>query len=126
MKPETLMSRRAASILAHRAVSSSRVTVTFLMTRFSRYTDLVSTPAYFPSYLALWRKAEDVGLDWASAFDHFLPIFSDPEGRCFDGQTLLAAMAAHTSRLRCGTIVTGVTYRHPAVRAIGGDVRSVR
>lgn len=42
MKLETLMSRRAASILAHRAVSSSRVTVTFLMARFSRYTDLVT------------------------------------------------------------------------------------
>jgi alkanesulfonate monooxygenase SsuD/methylene tetrahydromethanopterin reductase-like flavin-dependent oxidoreductase (luciferase family) len=58
-----------------------------------------------------------LGLDWASVFDHFLPIFSDPEGPCFDGQTLLAAMAAHTSRLRCGVIVTGVTYRHPAVLA---------
>ena len=36
----------------------------------------------FPSYLAMWRKAEDLGLD-----DHFLPIFSDPEGPCFEGQT---------------------------------------
>ena len=32
-------------------------------------------------------------------------------------QTLLAAMAAHTSRLRCGVIATGVTYRHSAVLA---------
>ncbi len=32
----------------------------------------------FPSYLAMWRKAEDLGLDWASVFDHFVPIFSDP------------------------------------------------
>ena len=31
--------------------------------------------------------------------------------------TLLAAMAAHTTRLRCGMIVVGVTYRHPAVLA---------
>jgi RimJ/RimL family protein N-acetyltransferase len=44
MKLETLISRRAASIRAHLAVSSSRVTVMFfLMTRFSCYTDLVST-----------------------------------------------------------------------------------
>ena len=41
----------------------------------------------FPSYLAMWRKAEDLGLDWASVFDHFLPIFSDPQGPCFEGQT---------------------------------------
>jgi F420-dependent oxidoreductase-like protein len=71
----------------------------------------------FPSYLAMWRTAEDLGLDWASVFDHFVPIYSDPEGPCFDGQTLLAALAAHTSRIRCGVLVTGVTYRHPAVLA---------
>jgi F420-dependent oxidoreductase-like protein len=73
--------------------------------------------ADFPHYLGLWRKAEEVGLDWASVFDHFLPIFTDPEGTCFDGYTLMAAMAAHTSKLRCGIIVTGVTYRHPAIVA---------
>jgi F420-dependent oxidoreductase-like protein len=71
----------------------------------------------FEEYVALWRFAEDVGLDWASVFDHFLPIESDPTGPCFEGLTLLAAMAAHTTRLRCGIIVTGVTYRHPAVLA---------
>jgi F420-dependent oxidoreductase-like protein len=71
----------------------------------------------FPSYLATWKKAEELGLDWASAFDHFLPIFSDPEGPCFEAYTTLAATAAVTSRLRCGIVVTGVTYRHPAVVA---------
>ena len=71
----------------------------------------------FEDYLALWRLAEDVGLDWASVFDHFLPIQSDPTGPCFEGPTLLAAMAAHTTRLRCGIIVVGVTYRNPAILA---------
>jgi F420-dependent oxidoreductase-like protein len=71
----------------------------------------------FPSYVALWQTAEQLGLDWASVFDHFLPIQSDPEGRCFEGLTLLAAMAAVTRRIRCGVIVLGVTYRHPAVVA---------
>jgi F420-dependent oxidoreductase-like protein len=73
--------------------------------------------ATFAEYLAIWRLAEDVGLDWASVFDHFLPIQSDPTGPCFEGFTLLSAMAAHTTRLRCGIIVTGVTYRNPAVLA---------
>jgi F420-dependent oxidoreductase-like protein len=71
----------------------------------------------FPGYLELWRLAEELGLDWASLFDHFLPIRSDPEGPCFEGMTLLAALAAHTSRLRIGMIVLGVTYRHPALVA---------
>jgi len=78
-----------------------------------------SGPQYtdFPSYLELWRTAEALGFEWASVFDHFLPIFADPEGPCYEGMTLLSAMAAHTTRLRCGMLVVGVTYRHPAVLA---------
>ena len=71
----------------------------------------------FDEYLRLWRSVEELGFDWASVFDHFLPIQSDPEGPCFDGLTLLSAMAAHTQRIRCGIIVVGVTYRNPAVLA---------
>lgn len=71
----------------------------------------------FDAYLRLWRAAEDLGFDWASVFDHFLPIQSDPEGPCFEGLTLLSALAAHTKRIRCGILVAGNTYRHPAVLA---------
>jgi F420-dependent oxidoreductase-like protein len=73
--------------------------------------------ASFSEYLALWQKAEQLGLDWASVFDHFLPIYADPEGPCFDGLTLLSAMAAHTQRIRCGVLVAGNTYRNPAILA---------
>lgn len=71
----------------------------------------------FPSYLELWQTAEELGLDWASVFDHFLPIQTDPTGPCFEGMSLLAAMAAHTKRLRIGIIVVGITYRSPALLA---------
>jgi F420-dependent oxidoreductase-like protein len=71
----------------------------------------------YEDYLTTWKLAEDVGLDWASVFDHFLPIQSDPTGPCFEGPTLLGALAAQTSRIECGIIVCGVTYRNPAVLA---------
>lgn len=71
----------------------------------------------FGEYLKLWKTVEDWGYDWASVFDHFLPIQSDPEGPCFEGPTLLSAMAAHTSKIRCGILVVGNTYRNPAVLA---------
>jgi F420-dependent oxidoreductase-like protein len=71
----------------------------------------------FDDYRDLWLRCEELGYDWVSDFDHFLPIYSDPSGPQFEGMTLLAAMAAHTSRVRCGMLVLGVTYRHPAVVA---------
>src|SRR4051812_35849047 len=71
----------------------------------------------FEEYLSIWRHAEEVGLDWASVFAPSQPIQSDQDGPCFEGFTLLAAMAAHTTKLACGIIVSGVTYRHPAVLA---------
>jgi len=71
----------------------------------------------FAGYLELWTRAEELGYDWVSLFDHFMPIFGNAAGGCFEGPTLMAAMAAHTSRVRVGMLVTGVTYRHPAVAA---------
>jgi F420-dependent oxidoreductase-like protein len=73
--------------------------------------------ATFEDCLELWRRCEELSYDWLSVFDHFMPIVGDPNGPCFEGPTMMAAMAAHTTRVRVAILVTGVTYRHPAVAA---------
>ena len=58
---------------------------------------------------------------WDSAwtFDHFVPplAFMDESQDCLEGWMTLAGLGAVTSRLRLGTIVSGVTYRNPALLA---------
>ncbi|MEY2397062.1 MAG: hypothetical protein QOJ00_236 [Actinomycetota bacterium] len=61
--------------------------------------------------------AEELGFDGAWGFDHFQPMYGDGPGETFEGMTTLAALAAHTSRIRLGLLVTGMTYRHPSVFA---------
>jgi len=67
--------------------------------------------------LDLWKKADGWGYDSLWNFDHFYPIFTDPEGPCLEGWTTLSALAMATSRARIGSLVNGNTYRHPAVTA---------
>lgn len=63
------------------------------------------------------RFAEEAGFDGAWIFDHFTPLYGSGPGPCMEAWTLLAALAAATSTIRLGALVTGVTYRHPSVLA---------
>jgi F420-dependent oxidoreductase-like protein len=68
--------------------------------------------------LAVWRAGDEIELfESAWNFDHFYPIFSDSTGPCLEAWVTLAAFAQATRRLRLGTLVTGIHYRHPAVLA---------
>ena len=68
--------------------------------------------------LAVWREADGIDVyESGWTFDHFYPIFSDSTGPCLEGWTTLIALGQATRRLRLGTLVTGIHYRHPAVLA---------
>jgi F420-dependent oxidoreductase-like protein len=68
--------------------------------------------------LDVWRAADDIELfESGWTFDHFYPIFGDSTGPCLEGWITLTALAQATRRVRLGTLVTGIHYRHPAVLA---------
>ena len=68
--------------------------------------------------LDVWRAADDIELfESGWTFDHFYPIFGDSSGPCLEGWITLTALAQATRRIRLGTLVTGIHYRHPAVLA---------
>jgi F420-dependent oxidoreductase-like protein len=68
--------------------------------------------------LAVWQEADQIEVfESGWNFDHFYPIVGDTSGPGLEGWMMLAALANATTRLRLGTLVTGIHYRHPAVLA---------
>lgn len=68
---------------------------------------------------AVAKSADDEGFDAVFVMDHFfqLPFLGGPERPMLEAYSLLSALAVHTSKVRLGTLVTGVTYRNPALLA---------
>lgn len=73
--------------------------------------------AAWPDLVRIWETAERLGYAAAYTYDHFMAVMMDPYDPCLEAWTTLAALGVRTSRLRVGVLVTGNTYRHPAVLA---------
>lgn len=83
--------------------------------RFGLFTSLTRTN--WETVLGLWRHVEATGWDAACVTDHFMPNTEDKAGDTLECWTTLTSLAALVPRIRVGTIVSGNTYRHPAVLA---------
>ncbi len=72
----------------------------------------------YADIVRVWTEADAVPqIGHAFVFDHLMPIAGDPGGPVFEGWTLLSALAAQTSRLRLGVLVTSNRFRPPAMLA---------
>lgn len=71
----------------------------------------------FEHVAAMAEKAEESCFDTIFVMDHFyqLPMLGPPEWNMLEAYTLLGGQAARTRKARLGTLVTGNTYRNPAL-----------
>jgi F420-dependent oxidoreductase-like protein len=79
----------------------------------------VGPDAVFEKLVDIATTAEEAGFSSVTVMDHYhqIPPVGPPENWMFEGNTMLAGLAARTKTIALGLLVGGVTYRNPAQHA---------
>lgn len=69
----------------------------------------------FEAYREAWLAADDLGVDSIWNWDHFFPLYGNPDGPHFEGWTTLAVLGSQTRQAQVGCLVLSMSYRNPAL-----------